>query len=103
MRRFISIIAALLLAAVIVPGVPTKADAQGAALSGKVVETMDSGGYTYAQIEKGGKKTWVAVPKSKITKGQNITFEPGMEMTNFESKTMKRTFKSIVFSQGIAK
>ena len=70
-------------------------------LTGKVVETMDSGGYTYAQIENKGVMTWVAVPKTKIVKGQNISFAPGMEMQNFESKTLKRTFDKIVFSGGV--
>ena len=71
-------------------------------LSGKVVETMDSAGYTYALIAKGDKKTWVAVPQTKITKGQTITFRPGFEMTNFKSKTLNRTFDSIIFSAGVA-
>jgi len=72
-------------------------------LSGKVVETMDSGGYTYAQIEKNGNKTWVAVPKTEIKKGQQITFAPGMPMSNFTSKTLKRTFELIYFSGGVVK
>jgi len=75
------------------------ADAQ--VLSGKVVNTMDSGGYTYAQIENKGVKTWVAVPKTKIVKGQDISFAPGAEMQNFESKTLKRTFDRIIFSSGV--
>ena len=70
-------------------------------LTGKVVQTMDSGGYTYAQIENKGVKTWVAVPKTKVVKGQNISFAPGMEMQNFESKTLKRTFDKIIFSGGV--
>ena len=72
-------------------------------VSGKVVETMDSAGYTYALLEKNGKKTWVAVPQMKITKGQNISFQPGMEMTNFESKSLKRKFDRIIFSGGPVK
>ncbi len=71
-----------------------------APISGKVVETMDSGGYTYALLEEGGKKTWVAVPQMKISKGQKISFLPGIEMVNFESKTLKRKFDKIVFSGG---
>ncbi len=70
-------------------------------LSGKVVETMDSGGYTYVNIEKNGKKTWVAVPQMKVSKGQNISFEPGMVMRDFTSKTLNRTFDAIVFSPGV--
>jgi len=71
-------------------------------LSGKVVKTMTSGGYTYALIEKDNKKTWVAVPQTKITKGQTITFLPGAEMANFRSKTLNRTFDTIIFSAGVA-
>jgi len=70
-------------------------------LSGKVVETMDSGGYTYVNIENDGKKTWVAVPKTKVTVGQNISFLPGAVMHKFQSKTLDRTFESIVFSGGV--
>jgi len=70
-------------------------------LTGKVIETMDSGGYTYVQIENSGKKTWVAVPSTKVIKGQNISFAPGVEMQDFISKTMNRTFDRIIFSGGV--
>jgi hypothetical protein len=70
-------------------------------LSGKVVETMNSGGYTYVSIENSGKKTWVAIPETKVKVGQEVTCMPGMEMRNFTSKTLNRTFESIIFSGGI--
>jgi hypothetical protein len=69
-------------------------------LSGKVVETMNSGGYTYVCLEKREKKIWVAVPEMKVTVGQKIGFQPGMEMVNFTSKTLNRTFDRIIFSGG---
>ena len=76
-------------------------DQQGmSSLSGKVVETMNSSGYTYVNIEKDGEKTWVAVPQMKVSVGQDISFQPGMAMSNFTSKTLKRTFETIVFSSG---
>jgi len=78
-----------------------KSDEAPAGPSGKVVDTMDSSGYTYVQLEKAGKKTWVAVPQMKVTKGKTMTFKPGMEMKNFESKTLKKKFDSIVFSDGV--
>lgn len=71
-------------------------------LSGKVVETMNSGGYTYVCLEKKGKKTWVAVPETKVTVGQEVAFQPGVEMQNFPSKTLNRTFDRIIFSGGPA-
>jgi len=73
----------------------------GNALSGKVIETMNSGGYTYVLIENNGKKTWIAGPQTTVKVGQQVSCEPGMEMKNFTSKTLKRTFDSIIFSGGI--
>ncbi|MGO9014876.1 MAG: hypothetical protein ACLQF0_07845 [Dissulfurispiraceae bacterium] len=74
----------------------------GSGLSGKVAETMNSGGYTYVLLEKDGDKIWIAVPQMKVTKGQAMSFKPGAEMENFKSKTLNRTFKRIVFSEGPA-
>lgn len=71
-------------------------------LSGKVVETMNAGGYTYVLLAKNGKKTWIAVPQMKVSVGQQMAFQPGQEMTNFTSKTLNRTFESIIFSGGPA-
>jgi hypothetical protein len=70
-------------------------------LSGKVVETMNSGGYTYVFLENNGQKTWVAMPATAVKVGQEVTCQPGMEMKNFTSKTLNRTFASIIFSGGI--
>lgn len=71
-------------------------------LSGKVVETMDAGGYTYVCLEKNKKKTWVAVPQTKVAMGSTMSFQPGAVMPNYTSPTLKRTFDSIVFSPGVA-
>jgi len=73
-------------------------------ISGKVVETMDSGSYTYVQLEKAdGKKLWLAVPKMKLKKGQDASFLPGGTMVNFQSKTLNRKFDEIIFSAGPAR
>ena len=74
----------------------------GQGVSGKVVETMNSGGYTYALVAKDGAKTWVALPQSAIAVGNVIACQPGMEMTNFKSPSLNRTFESIIFSAGLA-
>lgn len=71
-------------------------------VSGKVLETMNSGGYTYVLLENEGQKTWVAVPRMEVTVGSEVSFTPGMEMTDFESKTLKRRFDRIIFSGGPA-
>ena len=71
-------------------------------LSGKVLESMNSGGYSYINLEKkSGGKVWIAVPETKITVGEQMSFKEGLVMTNFQSKTLKRSFDSIIFSNGI--
>jgi hypothetical protein len=102
MNVFLKISLIFLVVAFVFPGnvLPSYAVDTGA-LTGKVIETMDSGGYTYVQIENSGKKIWVAVPKTTVKKGQYISFGPGAEMRNFESKSLKRTFDSIIFSNGV--
>ncbi len=75
--------------------------ATSAKLDGKVVETFDGGGYTYICLEKDGKKTWAAVPATKVTLGDQIELQPGMPMPNFTSKALNRTFDSIIFSSGV--
>ena len=74
----------------------------GKPIKGKVLETMDSGGYTYLNMEVPGGSVWVAVPQAKVEKGQEVTCNPGMVMNGFQSKTLNRTFDTIVFSSGIA-
>ncbi len=117
MKRFISVVAFAVLFVVGVSGCnsakkesPAPAtQAQPAApavpagnsLSGKVMETMNSGGYTYVLIENNGAKTWVAGPQTTVKVGQQVTCQPGGEMKNFTSKTLHRTFESIIFSGGI--
>jgi hypothetical protein len=70
-------------------------------ISGKVVETMSSGGYTYVSLDNNGKKTWVAIPQSVVKVGQELRCQSGAEMINFTSKTLNRTFESVIFSAGI--
>jgi hypothetical protein len=109
MKRFFRIAAVCSIAAAVAasagPGFAaqkqkTAAPAESSALSGKVVETMNSGGYTYVCLEKKGKKTWVAVPEMKVAVGSEMAFQPGGEMLNFNSKSLKKTFASIIFSAG---
>lgn len=69
-------------------------------LGGHVVETMNSGGYTYMLLEIGADKIWVAVPEMQVKVGDDVVLMPGHEMRNFASKTLNRTFESIIFSPG---
>jgi len=67
---------------------------------GKVLRTINSGGYSYVELKKkNGEKIWLAVTAAEIPVGSQQTFNPGMVMHNFESKTLKRTFDKIVFTE----
>jgi len=72
-------------------------------LSGKVVEAMDAGGYTYICLEKDGQKTWAAIPEAEVKVGSDLTIQAGNIMPFFASKSLKRSFENIIFSPGIAK
>lgn len=69
---------------------------------GKVLSTMDAAGYTYLEVSQNKKAIWLAGPKMTVKKGDVVRFENGMEMKNFESKTLKRTFPSITFVNRVA-
>jgi len=64
---------------------------------GIVVSAIDSGGYTYMELENSGRKFWIAAPTTQANKGDHIRFEESMVMTNFTSKTLNRTFGTIIF------
>ncbi|NPA95648.1 MAG: DNA-binding protein [Thermodesulfobacteria bacterium] len=67
---------------------------------GTVKETMNGGGYTYMLLEFDGKESWVAVPQMKVAVGDEVMLYPGNVMTNFHSKSLNKTFDTIIFSQG---
>lgn len=71
------------------------------AMSGKVVETMDAGSYTYVQVDTGEAKIWAAGPKFKVAVGDTVTVPEGMAMRNFSSKSLNRTFDVISFADQI--
>ena len=72
-------------------------------IKGNVVETMHGGGYTYVCIQSDGQKQWAAMPPTEVNIGDLVEITPSMEMRNFRSKAVGRTFDSIYFSQGLVK
>ncbi len=69
-------------------------------IGGTVEETMNSGGYTYMLLSIGKDKIWVATPQFQVAKGDNVVLMPGQTMKNFHSKTLNRTFETVIFSPG---
>jgi hypothetical protein len=74
----------------------------GVGKKAKVVQTMNSGGYTYVEAaDEKGVKTWLAMPEVKVAVGDAVEFPDTPPMINFQSKTLKRTFEKISFVPGI--
>lgn len=70
-------------------------------LSGTVLETFDSGGYTYIQLDNNSEKIWGAIGLTKVAVGDKVTLRDGPVMTDFHSTTLDRTFPQIIFSTGL--
>lgn len=64
---------------------------------GIVVSMLDTAGYTYMELENGGKRFWIAAPTTKVKVGDHIRFVENMRMHNFTSKTLNRTFNQLIF------
>ncbi len=77
----------------------TTAASAGALLpgTGTVLETMDGGGYTYVNVEIDGSKLWVAGPQVAVQVGDTVSLSAGMEMREFHSKALERTFSVVQF------
>ncbi len=76
------------------PGAPSAASLPN---QGKVVSIIDASIYTYIEVSQGDKTIWLAAPAVALKKDDNIRFSDGMEMKDFHSKTLDRTFPSIIF------
>ena len=84
--------------------VQTPSAPQSAAFRGKVVETQDVTPYTYIRLDDGaGNEIWAAVPETQLEIGEEVALKGGDVMTNFSSKTLNRTFESIIFASGVVR
>jgi hypothetical protein len=66
-------------------------------VTGEVLEIQDASGYTYLRLKTKDGETWAAVSKASVKQGSKVTIENVMVMNNFESKSLKKTFTTIVF------
>jgi len=65
--------------------------------TGKVLEVMDASIYTYIQVTSAKGPVWLAASQTKVAKGDTISYPNGNVMTNFTSKSLNRTFDTIIF------
>lgn len=73
----------------------------GGGMSGKVVETMNAGEYTYVLVDTGAKKAWAAAPRFTVKPGDSVEIADSMPMPNYHSKTLNRDFDVVHFAGGV--
>jgi len=76
-------------------GGPTAA--QSATVRGEVLEVREVESYTYLRLKTADGETWAAVGRAPVKKGDKVSIEDVMVMSNFESRSLKKTFPVILF------
>jgi len=79
-------------------GMRSQEMAAGMVHDGKAISTMNAKGYTYIEVDEKGSKLWVAVMETKVKTGDRVEFPDSPPMKNFYSKSLDRTFETIIFS-----
>ena len=69
--------------------------------SGKVTEAIPAGQYTYLQVTRDGKATWLAIPQRDVPVGAEVQYAQGMVMKDFHSGALNRTFEEVLFLGGV--
>lgn len=67
------------------------------AKSGEVLEVMEGGGYTYIRARTGETETWLAGPMTAVEAGDTVFWAGGMDMGEFYSASLEKTFDNVVF------
>lgn len=69
----------------------------------EVAEVLQANSYSYLKVKENGGERWVAVSKQEIHPGDVYYYDSALEMENFESKDLGRTFDVIYFVNQISK
>lgn len=77
--------------------VMTGSKAQTAAHTIVVKEVLQANSYTYIYVSEGDAEYWIATAKQPLEVGMTLHYDKGMEMNDFTSKEIDRTFDSIFF------
>ncbi len=70
-------------------------------VTGAVLETMNSGGYTYVKVDTGEEEIWAAAGEFEIAVGDRVVFPLETPMHDFHSNTLDRDFPLIYFASFI--
>lgn len=69
----------------------------------KVEEVIQGKSYSYILVTENEKKHWIAVSKQEVNVGEVCYYEKALQMDNFKSKELERTFDVIYFVTQLSK
>lgn len=86
------------------PGVKPTPRGEMAAMTqqGEVIAVVDTQGFTYIEVKQAARIVWVAAPTVSVKVGDSVHFQDGPVMANYHSKSLDRTFPSVLFVSNIA-
>lgn len=64
-----------------------------------IVEVIQASSYTYMEVEENDENFWIAVSAQEAKPGDVIYYTDALEMTDFKSKELNKTFPIIYFVQ----
>ena len=67
-----------------------------------VQEVLHVNEYTYIRVSEEGEERWIAAPTTAVEVGATYYYGNSMEMKNFESKELNKTFETIYFIEKIS-
>ena len=70
--------------------------------SGVIQEAIQTAEYTYCKVKVASDEFWIAISKMPVKKSQTLYFNQGLEMKDFHSKELDRTFPSVFFVQEVS-
>jgi predicted heme/steroid binding protein len=68
---------------------------------GKVLEVQGVMGYKYLKVDENGTQQWVAIANAPVAVGDRIGYDKRTVMHDFESKSLGKTFKEIIFASEV--
>lgn len=69
----------------------------------EVTEVVQATSYSYLKVKESFGERWVAVSKCEVKPGDVFYYDEALQMTNFESKDLDRTFDVVYFVNKISK
>jgi len=72
------------------------------AVEATVVSAIKVESYTYVEVSRDGKTTWIVVDLMDLQPGSKVKYDEGTVMDAFYSKFLNRTFSQVMFVSGFS-